>query len=370
MPLTLRIISENRKLVGEGCTRSFVACGGTIGRSLDNDWALPDPQRYVSGRHALIDFQGGAYYIVDTSRNGVYMNGADTPVGRGHPQRLFDGDQMRIGEFDILVEVIEDDEALLDDGMRDSVVRAQLVKEDESLELALMDEKNLVGDDSLSAHLASEGNSVAQAQAVSAEGSAKAGLLEAAGLDRNDLPGIPESEIMQVCGTLLRRMVAGLMDLLAERAAMKENFRMSQTIIRAEPNNPLKFAPNVDDALRYLLGDRSDSYLSAEEAVGNVVRDIRNHEAAVIDAMRQALADYVDRFDPDELRTQYDRGLKRNGLLAGANKLKYWELYHESYQVLTQHQDGRLPDEFTKEFARAYEDQVARLRSAEKTGCR
>ena len=133
MPLNLRIISDNRKQLGDaGEPSSLLPAGEPSAAGLDNDWALPDPNRYVSGRHALIDFQGGAYYIVDTSRNGVYVNGADTPVGRGHPQRLFDGDQIRIGEYEILIEVSEGDEDIIDDGMRDSVVRAQLVDEDES----------------------------------------------------------------------------------------------------------------------------------------------------------------------------------------------------------------------------------------------
>jgi len=131
MPLRLSITSSNADQLGDGQSMEFNACGGTIGRNADNDWILPDPKCYVSGRHALIDFQAGAYYLVDTSRNGVYINSADEPVGRGHPQRLFDGDHLRIGEFDISIELTEDDVDLFDDGMRDSVIRAQLVAEDD-----------------------------------------------------------------------------------------------------------------------------------------------------------------------------------------------------------------------------------------------
>jgi type VI secretion system protein len=48
MPLTLEIISEHRDLVGEDAVRDFDEQGGTIGRALDNDWILPDPDRYIS----------------------------------------------------------------------------------------------------------------------------------------------------------------------------------------------------------------------------------------------------------------------------------------------------------------------------------
>ena len=143
MPLRLRVTSDSKELPRDQRVREFPAVGGTIGRGPDNDWVLPDESRYVSSRHAVIDYQGGAYYLVDTSRNGVFVNGSDTPVGQGHPQRLFDGDQLRIGEFEIAVDISGGDEELREDGMRDSIVRAQLVPEDESVELMLVAEDKL-----------------------------------------------------------------------------------------------------------------------------------------------------------------------------------------------------------------------------------
>ena len=55
----------------------FGRSGGTIGRSLESDWVLPDGQRYLSSRHASIDYRSGSYYVVDTSTNGVYVNDAE-----------------------------------------------------------------------------------------------------------------------------------------------------------------------------------------------------------------------------------------------------------------------------------------------------
>ena len=165
MPLRLRVTSDSKELPRDQRVQEFPAVGGTIGRSPDNDWVLPDDRRYVSSRHAMIDYQGGAYYLMDTSRNGVYVNGSDTPVGQGHPQRLFDGDQLRIGEFEIAVDISAGDEELHDDdGMRDSIVRAQLVPEDESVELQLVAEDKLTRDSTLKRHLspASTGTSKAR----------------------------------------------------------------------------------------------------------------------------------------------------------------------------------------------------------------
>jgi type VI secretion system protein ImpI len=377
MPLRLRIVSKNAKLLGDEQACEFAECGGTIGRSLDNDWVLPDPKRYVSGRHALVDYQGGCYYLVDTSRNGVFVNEADTPVGRGHPQRLFGGDRIRIGEFDLLVELDEDPEAMSHGG-NEAVVRSQQVPEDPSMEIQLMDEEQLVEADALERHLnVVDGSSrVSQLSEIlpmpglglPAQEEAAGLLLEAAGLKPRDLAGTPPSEILRNAGRLLQLFSGGLMALLQERSATKESFRISQTLIEREQNNPLKFSPGVPEALKYLLGDRSETYLPAAEAIESSFNDLREHEKATVKAIVQALQDYVERFEPEELRARFDTGLKRNGLLAGVNKLKYWELYEEAYHVLTHREEGHLPEAFAEEFARAYEAEIRSKKPKRRAG--
>lgn len=396
MPLRLRVISDSNALAPEERLREFAAGGGTIGRHSDNDWVLPDEKRYISSRHAMIEHQSGAYYLVDTSRNGVYINDADTPVGQGHPQRLFDGDRLRIGAYEIAVDISESSDDVQHDGMRDSIVRAQLVPEEESMELALVSEDKMLGDAGLQKHftpnsalvqklksLPSRPGKPAKAPTTSALTSgakpdsdttpassaadqrALDRFITAAGLSPDAVAGVPAGDLMQTSGKLLRLMVGGLMELLRERSHMKDTFRLPQTVMQAAQNNPLKFSPSVEEALRYLLNDRNEgSYLSAEDAVKAGFRDVRQHEQALVKAMLQAVEDYVDRFDPDELKARFDKGMKRSGLLAGANKLKYWELYEESYHALTQRDDGGPPQLFSEEFARAYTQEMDVARTA------
>jgi len=189
-------------------------------------------------------------------------------------------------------------------------------------------------------------------------------FLEAAGMRPEAVAGHTAAEVLQASAKLLRVMVSGLMDLMRESGRTRDTFRVPQNQMQATQNNPLKFAPSVDEALRYLLSDRGEgAYLSAEDAVRAGFRDARQHEQAMVRAMLQAVQDYVERFDPDELRTRFDKGMKRGGLLSGANKLKYWDLYEESYVALTQRDDGGPPQLFAEEFARAYQQEIDNPRS-------
>src|SRR6516165_9328994 len=102
--LRLRVVSEQRRSLAERSSAMFSAEGGTIGRSADNDWVLPDPQRYVSAHHARVQFREGHFYLQDVSTNGVYVNDDMEPLAkRGSAgYRLATGDVLRMGDYHIL----------------------------------------------------------------------------------------------------------------------------------------------------------------------------------------------------------------------------------------------------------------------------
>src|SRR5450755_1833270 len=105
MALRLRIVSEHARILGEGSTKVFGVHGGTIGRATDNEWILPDPERYLSGKHARVEFRAGTYFLVDTSSNGTFINGAQVPLGKFHDYALKEGDYLRVGAFEMLVSI-------------------------------------------------------------------------------------------------------------------------------------------------------------------------------------------------------------------------------------------------------------------------
>ena len=105
MALRLRVVSEHSTRLGALATKVFGVHGGSIGRATDNEWILPDPERYLSGKHARIDFRAGTYILVDTSSNGTYVNGAQVPLGKYHDYALKDGDYIRLGEYELLISI-------------------------------------------------------------------------------------------------------------------------------------------------------------------------------------------------------------------------------------------------------------------------
>src|SRR5436305_694691 len=102
--LKLRIVSDQGRSLAERSSATFSVQGGTIGRSADNDWVLPDPLRYVSAHHARVQFREGHFYLQDVSTNGVYVNDDMEPLAtRGSGgYRLADGDVLRMGEYHIV----------------------------------------------------------------------------------------------------------------------------------------------------------------------------------------------------------------------------------------------------------------------------
>jgi type VI secretion system protein ImpI len=106
MILTLEVTGAQAPDMGAGHRKVFKAIGGTIGRLPDNDWVFTDP--YVSGRHALIRFVGGKFFIEDTSTNGVFINSTDNRLARGQPQQLSDGDLLYIDAYKINVSIQDD----------------------------------------------------------------------------------------------------------------------------------------------------------------------------------------------------------------------------------------------------------------------
>ena len=403
MPLTIKIVSEHRDLVGEDHVREFHEEGGTIGRSLQNDWILPDPDLYISGRHATIDHKGGVYYLADTSSNGVYMNGENEPVGKGNPRRLFDGDQIRMGDFEFEVRIDKGESLIMPlDEISSSIStdHFEMFVDEDLIEtgMQLLDEEEITGDEEFrsvlfgkepenaepepepepepesvdapqvfetSANDASAGDESTDAVAADLFDS----FLDGLGISQADLhPSVKRPELMMTAGLVLREFVEGSIKLLGSRSSLKNAFRLDQTTALPRHNNPLKFSENAGDLIKQLLvGDEGD-YLGPRNAVREVCQDLLNHQNAILDAMSSAVDEFAGRFDPNELQEDFDQTLGEGKLFKSRNKSQYWDLYCDLYVFVTEKDGDRFPQAFGEEFVRAYERQVAEYRRCDREG--
>jgi type VI secretion system FHA domain protein len=160
-------------------------------------------------------------------------------------------------------------------------------------------------------------------------------------------------------GQLMREMILGISESLHLRAEQKNALRLPNTTIQQQNNNPLKFSASVEETLMNLLFRDSQEYLTATEAVREAYADLRLHQLTLLKALRGALDVYAKRLDPDALEQKFSRG--KSGMLMGAaNKLKYWDLYKDVFQLVADHPPGEFPSQFLEDFAQAYEDEMTR----------
>jgi type VI secretion system protein ImpI len=165
---------------------------------------------------------------------------------------------------------------------------------------------------------------------------------------------------------MLGIVVDGVMDVLRARAEIKNTFRLPVTIIQRSENNPLKFAPNADEALQKILSPPNAAFLSGPAAFDDAFDDIRCHQMAMLAGVRAAFESLLAHFGPDRLEQEVDGG-KRS---AFGGKAKYWEKYRENFEGLIKNPDDCFRRLFGDEFARAYEEQLARLKSARRNSGR
>ncbi len=164
-------------------------------------------------------------------------------------------------------------------------------------------------------------------------------------------PSDPEAAMEQL-GAAFRALVTGLRQTLIARAAIKGEFRIEQTMIRARGNNPLKFSAGDDDAMAALLGAGRRTDMVPAAAVGEALSDIRLHELATMAAMQSAVRALVERFDPAPLRAE---GEKSGGMLGAQRRARAFEMFEKLHGEISAALADDFDSVFGKAFARAYE---------------
>lgn len=189
-------------------------------------------------------------------------------------------------------------------------------------------------------------------------------FLKGAGVPELDMQLTPE--LMKLIGQLLRESTQGTLDLLLARSLTKQEVRANVTLIAPRENNPLKFSPNVEAALKHLLSSQDRGFMTPLQAMKDAHDDLRIHQFGFMAGMRAALTGIVERFDPQKLEQRFTHKNMLDSLLPMSHKAKLWGLFVAQYEEISEEAKEDFHSLFGSEFLRAYEEQVVKLEQGEK----
>ncbi|HTT11595.1 MAG TPA: type VI secretion system-associated FHA domain protein TagH [Burkholderiaceae bacterium] len=395
---------------------------GDLGRGVGCTLVLPDPDRAISRKQALISSQGGRHFIRPIGTNlDIRLNGRQLPADVESPLDV--GAEIRIGPYVMRVE------RTLNEGAAKAMpagAPAPAVPQRAGDPLAILGGGNRparggVFDDLLKASII-QPNAVGAPQQAPAPGRAPAQppekprapiaaprLAPAAPSAKGDAapvraptpaPAVPDKvrkdaaperpaaedemvkalygglgvavppaaerspQRLQLIGELLREALTGTLALLAARTIAKRELGAGATMLQTRGNNPLKFSPNVDAALTHLLGPPLRGFIGPRDALHDAFGDLRAHQVAVLAGMRAALEAVLERFDPVALEARLAPKGMWDHLLPVNRRAKLWEQFGEQYAEILREVEDDFDSLFGKAFLQAYEAQLAELARA------
>ncbi|MDH0646701.1 type VI secretion system-associated FHA domain protein TagH, partial [Pseudomonas sp. GD03867] len=182
-----------------------------------------------------------------------------------------------------------------------------------------------------------------------------------AGIEQLRIDASDAAAQMEAIGRSYRLMVEGLIDVLRARSSLKGEFRMQQTTIAPVRNNPLKFAPNADEALLLLLREGNQAFMAPDQAVRDSFDDLRAHQLAVMAGVEAAIKHLLKRFEPSRLEERLAPAAGLAKLFGGSRQAHCWQQFTELYSQISREAEDDFQDLFGREFSRAYEAHGSRL---------
>lgn len=385
MELVFEMLNTQQFMPGELCQKTFKQAGGVIGRGNDCDWIIPDPKRHLSSHHARVSYRDGAFYLTDTSSNGIRASANGARLRKGEAVRIEHGSLYVMGDFEMRARLIRDP-AVFDVDVGRPQAASSLIPDDAFLDLdplkiltqqkgtyskldelissrpdiqdapqradyARIDMENLMVPELVEAPVAPEpvAPKVVERQAD--------GFWEqfgvALGVDLEKLDHDAKEALALNAARLLKQSIGGLQQSLHTRSELKNELRLAQTLAQGPQKNPLKFAVDADEALDILLQPGKPGQMPAGQAVSRAFRDLQAHQVALLSASRAAIRGTLEHFSPQQLTLRFERDNKPLLATSGSR----WRAYGRYHQALRQDDDWseRL---LARDFAQAYEEQI------------
>ena len=197
-------------------------------------------------------------------------------------------------------------------------------------------------------------------QAAAPTPAAPSGLFEAfcagAKLDPTAFAGEDQAALMERLGAVYRHMVLGLSDVLGERTALKNEYRMVRTTIRADENNPFKWAPPQKVATE-LLRAANDGFLDGPAAVAESYQDVKKHLLCMLAGLRAALSSSLDTLAPGRI----EEAIKDQSFVLKPRAAVAWGEYVRTYGEFRREAEDSADSPVNRAFRAAYEKQLDEL---------
>jgi len=171
-------------------------------------------------------------------------------------------------------------------------------------------------------------------------------------------------DLMRLIGQLVHESAKGTVELLVARAALKREVRAEATMIVARENNPLKFSPTAEAALKHLLAPPTRGFMAAAPAMRDAYDDLRAHQFGFIAGMRAALEGVLERFNPTVLEGRLTERSMLETLLPGTRKARMWEVFVEHFEQISNEAADDFHTLFGKAFLKAYEEHIDQLKGS------
>jgi len=366
----IQVVSWSGAPPAKASTAWFGAAGGDIGRSAECTLSLPDPERHISRRHAVIALRHGRYVLQSLSANvALALDGVTLAAGEEAP--LSAGMRITIGAYTL--QVLDAPEAV---GVTQSPQPAPAARAPPSQPPVQAAPSSPPAPPAATTQLPPDepaevdlevgdtGELMRVASAAAADADWAQALQQGLGLAGVTLK--PESA--RRVGELLRAMTRGTLELLTARMVAKRELGAAATQLRTRENNPLKFSPDVDAALSHLVGPAERGFLEPQTAVTEAFEDLRAHQVALLAGMRAALDTVMSRFDPSALEQRLAPAGALDNLIPANRRARLWSAYAEEYARIV----GEIEDDFDallgRAFLKAYQAQLQVLSDGRQRG--
>lgn len=425
--LSLKIDNFDKLPDGSPLEYSVDRRGFDFGRDQHLDWTLPDKNRVVSGKHCEVRYYEDAYWLIDTSTNGTFLN--DSAKRVQSPYRLKDGDKLAIGDYVVMVTInLEVEESYTEHASFASepisnfhpapfelapkapdniwetsgvppppidarhLMPPQLKYErvpDFLSQAAMMPpifapepirkpnpypvgnrvevENNSTVDDQFSRPEAVVERRPPEVDDFAIKDVAPSTTISSGSGSENEFinrfaqgAGIPiealgqknAGDLAEQAGQLLNIISRQLMGMLHARAEAKALSRSgNRTLIQSADNNPLKFMPTPEDALKTMLSPPSRGYLDAKTAFESAFSDLKQHQLASLAAMQSAAATLFEDLSPEQI----EKSLGAKKSILGGGKSKQWDAYATRWASKVGTREHGMLGAFLELFAEHYD---------------